>query len=236
MPVGESGRDAPHYGGKSVPNNVPKCEAIHLCAGGVQGVCDSAQGHGGRHTCESCQELFSVAGEPGSDWCLTPCPRCDTRCRRRIKHTGRHVCDYDHSWGGQEMTAAGVRAMEEPDEDFSLPLPPPKGISSPSASRQGVRAMEEPDADFSLPVPPLRGISGSSAYRPQDAGDGVDHWHCAHCNTQIPLNSSVCSICRYKICNSCSEVTCPKTAAVRPRGGSAGTGHRHCAHCGVQIP
>jgi hypothetical protein len=81
-----------------------------------------------------------------------------------------------------------------------------------------------------------QGAVAPATVRTQDTGDGVDHWHCAHCGTKIPLASSVCGLCGYKICNGCSEAKCPKTIGIRPQDAGDGVDHWHCAHCGVKIP
>jgi predicted nucleic acid-binding Zn ribbon protein len=88
----------------------------------------------------------------------------------------------------------------------------------------------------SIPPEPSQGQVEPGAIRTRDEGDGVTHWHCAHCGTQIPLFSSVCGFCKYKICNSCGEGNCPKPSSVRTRDEGDGVTHWHCAHCGTQIP
>jgi hypothetical protein len=67
------------------------------------------------------------------------------------------------------------------------------------------------------------GLPGTSALRTRHEGDGVTHWHCAHCGKEIALDSSKCSLCGYKICNGCGENNCPRTSAIRTQGGGLRT-------------
>jgi hypothetical protein len=68
------------------------------------------------------------------------------------------------------------------------------------------------------------GPQGAAAAQPRDAGDGVDHWHCAHCDTKIPLDSPVCSCHGLKVCSRCKE-----------EDDEAGLENWICAHCGWEI-
>ena len=136
-------------------------------------------------------------------------PGCKTK--HRCVDGGEGECSQPHGHHGRHLCRSCLSFFSSGEAIHSVPPDETRVSSEPDQKRA-------PDV------------------RPQDEGDGTTHWHCAHCNRQIPLNSPTCVLCGYKICYACSEANCPKTERVRPQDEGDGTTHWHCAHCNRQIP
>jgi hypothetical protein len=178
-------------GNRMVPAQALKrCDAKHSCTDGTQGACDSMNWHGGRHTCDHCQNQFSLPGEDGSVWCLLPCPSCRTRCRRSLSHAGQHVCDNGHAYTSNELgtTAIGTRDVRY--------CPHCRGMVQGSFTK-GCWWCHEWVCD-----------NCSSDNCPQLV-------KCAHCGQQIAMSENYkCRFCGYYVCNACSEYQCPQAPKV----------------------
>ncbi len=165
----------------------------HPCYDGTTGACDSMKGHSGRHTCDHCQTLFSMPGEPGSLWCSLPCPECQDSCRRTLPHEGRHVCGKDHTWDAGEEQIAAVRPAEFGD------------VYCPHCYKITITSKTKPCYccfDYICE-------NCDESNCPKLA------W-CSHCGKEVRKHiAPKCPHCGYCICDNCSQRNCPKAPTVQ---------------------